>query len=111
MAYFISAGRRSQTRTKMPAQLIAELDAARRVEAWRRRKLTRINFRRTLAALEKQNDDYYLTKTILRSFGCGLHRKPRIFQPFQKPTERAPIGRGLACLLERRFAVPRCRAR
>jgi radical SAM superfamily enzyme YgiQ (UPF0313 family) len=27
MAYFISAGRRSQTRTKMPAQLIAELDA------------------------------------------------------------------------------------
>jgi hypothetical protein len=48
--------------------------------------------RRNLTALEKQNDDYYLTKTILRSYGYGLHRKPLIFKPVTRLTERAQMG-------------------
>jgi hypothetical protein len=41
---------------------------------------------------EKQNDDYYLTKTNLRSYGYGLSRKPLIFKPVKRPTERAQVG-------------------
>jgi hypothetical protein len=48
--------------------------------------------RRNLTALEKPNDDYYLTKTILRSFGYELSRKPRIFKPVKRLTERAQMG-------------------
>jgi hypothetical protein len=58
----------------------------------RERGLTPIIFPRTLPALEKQKNDYYLTKTILRSYGYGLTRKPRIFKPVKEPTERAQMG-------------------
>jgi hypothetical protein len=67
--------------------------------------------RRNLSTLEKPNDDYYLTKTILRSYGYGLHRKPLIFQARQRTDRARPNGRGLACFFDRRLAVPRCRAR
>lgn len=53
-----------------------------------------------------------LYTSILRSFGYGLHRKPRIFpSPLRNRPSARPPGRGLARLLHRRFAVPRDRAR
>ena len=63
-----------------------------------------------LSTLEKQNDDYYLTKTILRSYGYGLSRKPLIFKPVKRPTERAQMGAAWRVSCNRRFAVPRTRA-
>jgi hypothetical protein len=57
--------------------------------------LTLKNFRRTLVALEKNDQNTYLTKTILRSYGYGLPRKPRIFQPCQVTDRARPSGRGL----------------
>jgi hypothetical protein len=49
--------------------------------------------------------------TNLRSFGYGLPRKPRIFQACTESDRARPIGRGLAYLLCRRFAVPLGRMR
>jgi hypothetical protein len=46
--------------------------------------------RHNLPALEKPNDDYYLTKTILRSYGYGLHRKPGNFQARHENRPSAP---------------------
>jgi hypothetical protein len=52
------------------------------------------------------------TKSVLRSFGCGLHRKPRIFsKPRETDRSRAHSGAAWRVFSERRFAVPRCRAR
>jgi hypothetical protein len=41
----------------------------------------------------KKNDQKtHLTKNNLRSYGYGLSRKPRIFQPVEELTERAQMG-------------------
>src|ERR1035437_4134465 len=68
--------------------------------------------RRNLPALEKPNDDYYLTKTILRSYGYGLSRKRPIFPAHTEDRPSAPkwarLGVSLLC---RRLVVPRGRER
>ncbi|MDD5139588.1 MAG: hypothetical protein PHY43_04915 [Verrucomicrobiales bacterium] len=58
--------------------------------------MTLINFRRTLATLEKTKRPETFYKTILRSFGYGMHRKLRIFpSPHRTRPSTRPIGRGL----------------
>ena len=52
-----------------------------------------------------------LREANLYGHGYGLHRKPRIFQARQRTDRARPNGRGLARLLDRRFAVPRGRTR
>jgi len=66
------------------------------------------------ASIEVFRKDTYVIKnrqSNFRSFGCGLHRKPLIFQARQTTDRARPSGRGLACSFDRRLAVPRCRAR
>ena len=54
-----------------------------------------------LCRVRETKDDYRLTlftKIILRSFGYGLVRKPRIFQAHTQPTEHAPTWARLGVL-------------
>jgi hypothetical protein len=49
---------------------------------------------------KKQQSEQRTTKLNLRSFGCGLHRKPRIFpKPVKQPTEHAPNRARLGVLV------------
>jgi hypothetical protein len=49
--------------------------------------------RRNLAPLEKQNDDYYLTKQFCVATATGCPENLEIFSsPSNEPTERAQMG-------------------
>src|ERR1035441_9387465 len=67
--------------------------------------------RRNLTALEKPNDDYYLTKTIFAELRLRAVPKTTNFQARQTTDRARPNGRGLARSFDRRFVVPRDRTR
>ena len=61
--------------------------------------------RRNLATFIEQNDDYFLTKTILRSYGYGLPLKRLIFQArTELDRARAQLGAAWRCFLCRHLA-------